>query len=57
LFCHAPTEQAFMMTDLRGGWYVHLRTPDERGVPCHYQATEKGIVYEVHPRWLGLCDP
>jgi len=57
LFCHLATEEAILMTDLCGGHYVHLRTQDERGKTCHYQATSKGIVYEVGGRLVGLCDP
>ena len=48
LFCHPATENGMLLTDLRGGWYSHLRTQDERGgTVCHYLATERGIAYEV----------
>jgi len=57
LFSHAPTHRAILMTDLRGGWYVCLRSPDENGMTCHYQATCCGVAYEVLPRHLGICDP
>ena len=41
-------ENGLLMTDLEGGWYSHLRTPDERGGEvCHFHATARGITYEV----------
>ncbi|HEY8666751.1 MAG TPA: hypothetical protein VIL86_08810 [Tepidisphaeraceae bacterium] len=62
LFCHPTAENGLLMTDLRGGWYTHLRTQDERGGKiCHFVATKRGIPYEVLERpdgiWSGLCDP
>ena len=63
LFCHAANEHAILMTDLHGGWYKHLRTMKDSLQTCHYQATTRGIVYEVvtHGRketgLIGICDP
>ena len=57
LFCHAPTQQAILMTDLRGGWYVNLRTPDEAGIPCHYQASAKGLMTRSTPAPWGCAIP
>lgn len=56
IFCHPPTQPGMLMTDLRGGHYVHLRTPDAHGHTSHYHATDIGIVYEMAHR-LGVCDP
>lgn len=48
LFCHPPSEDGMLLTDLRGGWYSHLRTQDARGgTLCHFVATARGIAYEV----------
>jgi hypothetical protein len=48
LFCHPATENGMLLTDLRGGWYTHLRTQDSLGgCICHYIATEAGVMYEV----------
>lgn len=48
LFCHHPTECAILMTDLRGGWYTHLRTQTSRGwIINHYISTAIGIMYEM----------
>lgn len=62
LFCHPPTECAILMTDLRGGWYSHLRAQTVEGwVVNHYLPTERGIMYEtVSPMpfgVMGICDP
>ena len=57
LFCHPPTENGLLMTDLRGGWHVHLRASDGVAVVCHHHATRRGISYEAHPCRLGLMDP
>lgn len=62
LFANHPTEPAVLMTDLRGGWYTHLRTQTTDGwVVNHYLATERGIMYEtVSPGdfgVIGICDP
>ena len=53
VFCHAPTENGVLMTDLRGGHYQHLRTQDDAGCVCHYLATAKGLMYEVSGANLG----
>ncbi len=64
LFCHPTTEQGILLTDLRGGWYSHLHTQDERGTQvCHFLSTPRGIAYEAW--WsapparyaAGLYDP
>ena len=48
IFCHHPTECAILMTDLRGGWYTHLRTQTTRGwIINHYVSTDIGILYEM----------
>lgn len=48
IFCHHPTECAILMTDLRGGWYTHLRTQTTRGwIINHYVSTAIGIMYEM----------
>ena len=62
LFANHPTEPAVLMTDLRGGWYTHLRTQTTHGwMVNHYLATERGIMYEtVSPGdfgVIGICDP
>ncbi|MDY7011050.1 MAG: hypothetical protein SVV80_09905 [Planctomycetota bacterium] len=57
LFCHLANENAILMTDLRGGYYQHLRTQDEWGLTCHYIATDKGIMYEVNNHIGGIYDP
>lgn len=63
VFCHPATENGMLLTDLRGGWYTHLRTQDARGgCVCHYVATERGIAYEVldggyQAASSGLYDP
>ncbi len=45
--CHPATEDGMLMTDLRGGWYTHLRTQDKWGKVCHYLCTTRGLMYEV----------
>ena len=57
LFCHLATESAILMTDLRGGYYEHLRTQDESGSTCHYIATNKGTTYEVADHIGGIYNP
>lgn len=61
LFCHAAKEHAILLTDLSGGYYKHLRTMRNGLQVCHYQATEKGILYEVITKddtgRMGICDP
>ena len=54
IFCHPATENGMMLTDLKGGWYTHLRTlDDEEGWVCHYVPTRRGIAYEVLGRKDG----
>jgi hypothetical protein len=62
VFSNPPTECGKMMTDLRGGWYVHLRTQTVEGwVANHYGVTRRGLMYEtVSPMpfgIMGICDP
>ena len=62
VFCHPTRENGMLLTDLCGGWYSHLRTQDEMGgCVCHYNATTRGLAYEVLGRpdavWSGLYDP
>ena len=61
LFSHAAREHAILMTDVEGGYYTHLRTMRDGISTCHYQATARGIVYEViTDRTFGIigrCDP
>jgi hypothetical protein len=62
VFCHPTRENGMLLTDLRGGWYTHLRTQDERGgCVCHYNATARGLMYEVLGRpdavWSGMYNP
>lgn len=63
IFCHPATENGMLQTDLRGGWYTHLRTQDDaHGCVCHYVATRRGLAYEVLGRddgrvLSGLYDP
>ena len=63
LFSHAAHEHAILMTDLRGGYYTHLRTMKDGLQTCHYQATDRGVLYEVvtHGKrktgLIGMCDP
>jgi len=48
IFCHAPSESSVLMTDLRGGFYTHLRTQTVEGWQvCHYISTARGIFYET----------
>jgi hypothetical protein len=48
LFCHTATDYAVLMTDLRNpGQYENLRTHSADGWPNHYQATAKGVMYEM----------
>lgn len=48
VFCHPATENGMLLTDLRGGWYTHLRTQDDHGgTVCHYLTTTRGLMYEV----------
>jgi hypothetical protein len=54
VFCHPATENGMLMTDIRGGWYTHMRTQDEAGgCVCHYVSTSRGIAYEVLNRTDG----
>lgn len=48
-FCHPPTEQGILMTDVEGGWYMHIRaaTPDSRRTN-HYHMTQRGVMYEAN---------
>lgn len=63
LFGHAAHEHAILMTDLQGGYYTHLRTMRDGLQTCHYQATDRGVVYEVvthgqrETGLIGRCDP
>ncbi len=63
VFCHPATENGMLLTDIRGGWYTHMRTQDEfGGCVCHYVATRRGIMYEVLGRrdkrvLAGLYNP
>jgi len=48
LFCHPPAEDGMLITDLKGGWYSHLRTQDNKGgTICHFVTTQRGIAYEL----------
>lgn len=54
VFCHPATENGMMLTDLKGGWYTHLRTQDDKGgCVCHYVPTTRGLAYEVLGRRDG----
>ncbi len=54
IFCHPATENGMLLTDIRGGWYTHMRTQDEfGGCVCHYVPTRRGIAYEVLGRKNG----
>ncbi len=45
---HPTNENGMIMTDIKGGWYTHLRTQDEfGGCICHNICTSRGIAYEV----------
>lgn len=62
LFCHPASESAILMTDLRGGSYIHLRVQNSDGWEVsHYLSTARGILYEtVSPGdfgVIGMCDP
>lgn len=63
VFCHPTGENGMLLTDLKGGWYSHLRTQDELGgCVCHYIATRRGLAYEIlgrknHRVLAGLYDP
>ena len=57
LFTHPAAENGLLMTDLRGGHYVHLRTQDELGQTCHHAVTRQGIQYEVNNHVAGDLDP
>lgn len=62
LFCHHPTECAMLLTDLRGGWYTHLRPQTAEGwMVNHYLPTQRGIMYETMSPLpfgvVGICDP
>ncbi len=62
VFCHPTQENGMLWADLCGGWYTHLRTQDALGgCVCHYNATARGLAYEVLGRrdavWSGLYDP
>ncbi len=61
VFCHPPTEQGMLLTDLNGGRYTHLCTQNADGLTvCHYLSTARGLAYEA---WCdtyqvaGLYDP
>ena len=61
VFCHPPTEQGMLLTDLQGGQYCHICTQNADGLTvCHYLATARGLAYEA---WCdtyqvaGLYDP
>lgn len=54
VFCHPAAESGMLMTDVRGGWYTHMRTQDdEGGCVCHYVSTSSGLAYEVLNRKDG----
>lgn len=61
LFSHLAGEHAILLTDVNGGYYTHLRPMRDGLSTCHYQATERGIFYEVitDGTWgmMGVCDP
>lgn len=64
LFCHAATECAILMTDLRYPMqYVSIRTHAADGAPNHYNATSQGVMYEVfkenraRPPLAGIYHP
>lgn len=62
IFCHPATEDGMLLTDIRGGWYTHMRTQDSLGgTVCHYVATDRGVAYEVLRRpdgvRSGIYDP
>ena len=61
LFSHGGNERAILLTDIGGGYYTHLRTMQDGLQTCHYQATKRGILYEVITEDLtgriGMCDP
>ncbi len=55
VFCHPACELGMLLTDVRGGWYTHMRTQDEcGGSVCHYVSTCRGIMYEVLDRKDGV---
>lgn len=47
IFCHLANENAMLLTDIKGGWYKHMRTQDDKGAVCHFLPTKKGVCYEV----------
>lgn len=64
LFCHTATDYAVLLTDLRNpGQYENIRAHSADGWPNHYQATSKGITYEMlsnakaGPTIAGIYDP
>jgi hypothetical protein len=62
VFCHPTMENGMLYTDIRGGWYTHLRTQDEYGgCVCHHITTRRGIAYEVlggsNGVWAGMYNP
>lgn len=64
LFCHAATDYAVLMTDLRNpGQYENIRAHSADGWPNHYHATDKGITYEMlnnsrsGPTVAGIYNP
>ena len=57
LFSHPSTEGGILMTDLRGGYYEHLRTQDELGTACHHPPTSRGVMYEVNDHIGGVWEP
>ena len=58
---NSPAVHAIVMTDVEGGSYTHLRPMRDGLSTCHYQATKRGILYEVitDGTWgmMGMCDP
>lgn len=62
VFAQLPTENSILMTDLRGGWYVAMRTQTPEGIVLnHAVVTRRGIQYEtVSPLphgIIGHCHP
>jgi hypothetical protein len=48
VFCHPTKENGMLLTDIKGGWYTHMRTQDDQGgCVCHYLANEDTIQYEI----------
>jgi hypothetical protein len=62
IFTHLPTEEALLVTDMRGGWFAALRTQTPDGVCVnHAVPTARGVFYEtVSPLphgTVGRADP